>query len=144
MLSSTRARHPILFAIGLLIAFEVVSIGSTLVLDRLTALDGKARDLVTEAVLAGAVVGLVAVFGWWRSIGFSTPVHGGRNHRLLVLPIAITFLPLLGGVRQVDAGTVSILVVGYVLNSLAEDGMFRGIVPRVLRGRGLLTAVVLS
>jgi membrane protease YdiL (CAAX protease family) len=144
MLSSTRARHPILVAIGLLIAFEVVSVGSTLLLNRLTALDGKARDLITEAILAAAVVGLVALLAWWRSTGFSTPVRDWRNLRLLVLPIAITFLPLLGGVRNVDPGAVSILLVGYVLNSLAEDGMFRGIVPRVLRDRGVLVAVVLS
>ena len=53
-------------------------------------------------------------------------------------------LPFLGGVRNVEASTIGLLVVGYALNSIAEDGMFRGIVPRVLRSRGLLGAVVLS
>ena len=54
-------------------------------------------------------------------------------------------MPLLGGVKPgVDAGTIGLLLVGYAFNSLAEDGMFRGIMPRVLRDRGLLVAVVVS
>ena len=90
------------------------------------------------------MIGLVAFFGWWRSTSFSTPWREWRNRRLLVLPLALTLLPFLGGVRNVDTGTIALLVVGYALNSIAEDGMFRGLMPRVLRSRGLLIAVVLS
>jgi membrane protease YdiL (CAAX protease family) len=128
----------------LLVAFEIASIGATLVLDRVSALDGKAEDLIVEGLLAAGVVGLIAVLGWWRSTAFSTPIRESRNVRLLALPLALTLLPFLGGVRNVETGTIGLLVVGYVLNSLAEDGMFRGIVPRVLRSRGLFVAVVVS
>ena len=144
-LSSPRVAHrPLLLAVGLLAGFEVVSIGATLILDRVTSLDGKARDLIVEALLAGGVVGLIAAGGWWRSTAFSTPLRQWRNLPLLVLPLALTLLPFLGGVRSVDVTTLGLLIVGYALNSIAEDGMFRGIVPRVLRSRGLLVAVVLS
>ena len=142
--SASPSRRPILLAVGLLAAFEVVSIGGTLVLDRVSDLDGKARDLIVEALLAAGVVGLIAVLGWWRSTAFSTPIREWRNLRLLVLPLALTLLPFLGGVRNVETSTIGLLVIGYALNSIAEDGMFRGIVPRVLRSRGLLVAVVVS
>ena len=138
------SRRPLLLAIWLLVAFEVVSIGATLILDRVTDLDGKARDLIVEALLAAGVVGMIAALGWWQSTAFTTPRREWRNLRLLILPLALTLLPFLGGMRSVDAGTIGLLVVGYALNSIAEDGMFRGIVPRVLRSRGLLVAVVLS
>ncbi len=141
---ATPSGRPFLLAIGLLVAFEVVSIGATLVLDRVSDLDGKARDLIVEALLAAGVVGLIAALGWWRSTAFSTPMREWRSPWLLVLPLALTLLPFLGGVRNVETGTIGLLVLGYALNSIAEDGMFRGIMPRVLRSRGLLVAVVLS
>lgn len=143
--AAARPARPLLVAIGLLIAFEVVAVGATLVLDRVTGLDGKARDLVTEALLAIGVVGLIAILRWWRSTSLATPVREWRNLRLLILPLLLTLLPFAGGVRGgIDGSTLAILVVGYALNSVAEDGMFRGIMPRVLRSRGLLVAVVVS
>jgi len=138
------SRRPLLTAVALLVGFEAVAVGMTLFLDRVTGLDGKARDLIVEAMLAAGVVGLIAALGWWRSTGFTTPVREWRNRRLIVLPLALTLLPFLGGVRNIEVGTIGLLVVGYALNSIAEDGMFRGIVPRVLRSRGLLVAVVVS
>jgi membrane protease YdiL (CAAX protease family) len=136
---------PILTALGCLIAFAVVANAGTLILDAVTALDGKARDVLSEAALAAFVLVVIAALAWWRSTGFSTPRPAWRHLRLLVLPIALTLLPFLGGVKAgVDGSTIALLVVGYALNSVAEDGMFRGIMPRVLRGRGLLAAVVVS
>jgi len=144
---ATRSRsfNPILLAIALLLGYEVVADASTVILNTLTTLDGKARDLVAEAVLAVVVLALIAVLGWWRSTGFAIPRAEWRHLRLLVLPFALTLLRFLGGVKPaVDGGTMALLVVGYTFNSLAEDGMFRGVMPRVLRDRGLLVAVVVS
>ncbi|MFN8619194.1 MAG: CPBP family intramembrane glutamic endopeptidase [Chloroflexota bacterium] len=131
-------------AVGAFVVFLAVSTGATLLLDRLTGLDGKARDLVVEAVLAAVVLGLVGTMHWWRSTGFSTPLREWRNLRLLALPMLLTLVPFAGGFKGTDAATFGVLVVGYALNSVAEDGMFRGIIPRILRSRGLVTAVVLS
>jgi membrane protease YdiL (CAAX protease family) len=143
--SRSASINPILGAVALLVAYVALAAGSTLVLNATTTLDGKARDLIAEAVLAIAVLALIGLLGWWRSTGFATPLRSWRHGRLLVLPIALTFLPFLGGVRSgIDGSTVALLVVGYALNSLAEDGMFRGIMPRVLRSHGLLVATVLS
>lgn len=136
--------RPIAIGIGLLVAFEIVSVGGTVILNGISTLDGKARDLIVELLLAAGVVGLVGGLGWWRSTGFTTPRPEWRNLRLLAIPFALTLLPFLGGWKGADGGTIALLVVGYTLNSVAEDGMFRGIIPRVLRDRGLLVAVVVS
>jgi membrane protease YdiL (CAAX protease family) len=143
--SRSRSVHPVLLALGLLLAFEVVADVSTLVLNSLTSLEGKTRDVIVEAVLAAVVLAVIGVLAWWRSTGFATPRTEWRHLRLLALPLALTLLPLAGGVKAgIDGGTIALLIVGYALNSLAEDGMFRGIMPRVLRDRGLLVAVVVS
>ncbi len=135
----------VLVAVALLVAYEIVANAATLILDAATTLDGKARDLVSEAILAVVVIAIVAAVGWWRSTGISTHPAEWRHLRLLVIPLLLTLVPFAGGVKgSVDGGTIAILVVGYALNSVAEDGMFRGILPRVLRGDGLLVAVVLS
>jgi membrane protease YdiL (CAAX protease family) len=140
-----RSLHPVLIALGLLLGFELVANSSTLILNAITTLDGKARDFLAEIVLAVVVLGLIAALGWWRSTGFTTPRPDWRHLRLLILPLALTLLPFAGGVRpNVDGGTVVLLLVGYAFNSVAEDGMFRGLMPRVLRDRGLLVAVVVS
>jgi membrane protease YdiL (CAAX protease family) len=143
--SRSRSIDPILGAVALLVAYVALAAGSTLVLNATTTLDGKARDLIAEAVLAAAVLALIGLFAWWRSTGFATPLPSWRHGRLVILPIALTFLPFLGGVKSgIDGSTIALLVVGYALNSLAEDGMFRGIMPRVLRSHGLLIATVIS
>ncbi len=136
--------RPVLLAVALFVLFEVVSNGATLALNAATTLDGKARDLLTEVLLAATVLAIVGALGWWRSTGFATPVADWRNRRLIVLPLLLTLLPFTGGFRGADGGMLGVLLVGYALNSIAEDGMFRGIVPRVLRDRGLVTAIVLS
>jgi hypothetical protein len=123
---------PILTALGCLIAFAVVANAGTLILDAVTALDGKARDVLSEAALAAFVLVVIAALAWWRSTGFSTPRPAWRHLRLLVLPIALTLLPFLGGVKAgVDGSTIALLVVGYALNSVAE-GPARA---RAARGR---------
>jgi membrane protease YdiL (CAAX protease family) len=143
--SRARSDHPVLTSLALLAGFVVVAQGATVALNAFSTLDGKARDLASEALLAIVVVAIVAALGWWRSTGFATPTAEWRHLRLLILPIALTLLPFAGGVRSgIDGGLISLLVVGYILNSIAEDGMFRGIMPRVLRDRGLFVAVAVS
>jgi uncharacterized protein len=141
---SSAGWRSVAIAVGLLVLFEAVANGGTLFLNAFTSLDGKTRDLLTEAALAILVLGLIAGLGWWRSTGFSTPVREWRHPWLIVLPLLLTLLPFTGGFKGVDTSMLGVLVVGYALNSLAEDGMFRGIMPRVLRDRGLITAIVLS
>lgn len=94
-------------------------------------------------LLALLVLGIIAGLGWRREVGLNG-VGEWRHLGLLVVPLLIVLLPFLGGLRGVDMGTIAFLVVGYAINSVAEDGMFRGILPRVLRPAGLVWVVVLS
>jgi membrane protease YdiL (CAAX protease family) len=82
-------------------------------------------------LVAGAIV---AAAGWWRLVGFTLP-RDWRNPALLILPAAITLLPLAMGLKPVDSGLLGFLVLGYVLTGFAEETMFRGVIPLLLRGR---------
>ena len=137
-------RSPVISSIGLTVSFLAVSVGGTLLLGAIAPqLEGKGRDLLVEAMLAGFVLALISVLRWRREAGINAP-HDWRHLGLLALPLLITLLPFAGGFRPVEAGTLGLLIVGYTLNSIAEDGMFRGILPRVLQAKSLIWAVVLS
>lgn len=139
-----RSLRPVIPAIAATVAFIAVSAAGTLGLAAVApGVDDRARDLLVEVLLALLVLGIIAGLGWRRDVGLNG-IGGWRHLGLLVVPLLIVLLPFLGGLRGVDAGTIGFLVVGYAINSVAEDGMFRGILPRILRPSGLAWVVVLS
>lgn len=141
---AARSPRPPLLAIGLAVGFVAVAAAGTLGLAAVApGIDDRTRDLLVEVLLALLVVGIIAGLGWRREVGING-IRAWRHPRLLVIPLLLVLLPFLGGLRGVDAGTVAFLVVGYTLNSVAEDGLFRGILPRILRPSGLAWVVVLS
>jgi membrane protease YdiL (CAAX protease family) len=134
----------VLLAIAVAVTFSAVSAAGILVLAAMAPrIDDRARDMAVEVLLAALVLGLVAGLGWRRDVGING-VGEWRRLGLLAVPLLIVLLPFLGGFRGVDAPTIGFLVVGYTINSIAEDGMFRGILPRILRPSGLAWVVVLS
>ena len=139
-----RSSRPLILAVGAAVTFIVASAAGTLLLGAMApGVDGRTRDLLVEVLLAGLVLGIVAVVRWRRDVGING-IGEWRHLGLLVVPLVIVLLPFLGGLRGVDGATVGFLVVGYAINSIAEDGMFRGIVPQILRPSGLVWVVVLS
>lgn len=137
-------RRPVASAILLAIAFVAVAAGATLALGAVApSLEGKDRDLIVEFILAAFVLGIIAVLGWRRDVGLNGPTEW-RHLYLLILPALVVLIPFLGGFDGSGSIPIGILLVGYVANSIAEDGMFSGILPRLLRSRGLVWAVVLS
>lgn len=135
---------PVIVAIGIWLAFLALSIGGTLALGALApGLVGKGRDLIVEVALAAFALVIIAARGWRRELGLTSP-RTWAHPRLLIFPALVLLIPFLGGVRAVDGSTIVLLVVGYTLNAVAEDGVFRGILPQVLRPRGLVWVVVLS
>lgn len=136
--------RPVLAATALAVAFAVVAAGGVIVLGGLVPwLEGKTRDLFVEILLAAFVLGIIAIMRWWRDVGFSGPA-AWRHLSILAVPALIVLIPFAGGFKGVDAGTLGLLLVGYAINSLAEDGMFSGLLPRILRSRGLVVAVTVS
>lgn len=141
--SSMEAR-PIVGAISLAVAFAIISAGGVILLGALVpTLEGKNRDLIVEILLAVFVVSVIAALRWWRDVGFTSP-SAWRHLSILVVPALVVLIPFAGGFKGADTGTLGLLLVGYAFNSLAEDGMFSGLLPRILRSRGLVTAVTVS
>jgi hypothetical protein len=135
---------PVATALAVWVAFVAISVAGTLALGALApGFEGKSRDLVVELALAVFALALIAARGWRREVGFTAP-GTWRHPALLVVPALILLLPFAGGLRSIDTSTLALLIVGYTLNSIAEDGVFRGVEPQVLRAKGLVWVVVLS
>jgi membrane protease YdiL (CAAX protease family) len=140
--SSSFDSQPLLSAVLLALLFVAVAAGGTLALGALApSLQGKDRDLLVEIVLAVLVVAIIAAVGWRREVGLTGPSEW-RHASLLVVPVLVVLIPFLGGFKGAADGTLGLLLVGYTVNSIAEDGMFSGILPRVLQSRGLVVAVL--
>lgn len=136
--------RPVASAVLLALAFVAVAAVGTLLLNALVpALEGKNRDLLVEVALAVFVLALIAALRWWRDVGLVGPSEW-RHIGLVAVALLITLLPFVGGFKGVDATSFGVLAFGYAANSIAEDGMFSGLLPRVLRSRGLVVAVVVS
>jgi len=141
---SLLTRRPIASAVLLTIAFVLLAAVATLGLGAIApALEGKDRDLITEVLLAAFVLAIIALLGWWRDVGLTAP-REWRHLGLMILPGLVVLIPFLGGFDGSGSTAIGILLLGYALTSIAEDGMFSGILPRILRSRGLVWAVVLS
>ena len=140
----TIERRPVVWSILLAIGFLALSTLGTAALNAaVPSLDGKNRDLIVELILAAFVLAIVGALGWRRDAGINGPSEWHRLS-LLILPLIIVFIPFAGGFESTDTTTLGVLLVGYAANSIAEDGLFRGIIPRVLRSEGLIWVVVLS
>jgi uncharacterized protein len=131
-------------AVILAIAFVAVSVGGTFLLGSVAPqLQGKDRDLFVELALAAFVTLVVLALGWRREIGL-TGLREWRHLGVLIVPALIVLLPLAAGFRSTATDSAAVLLVGYTANSIAEDGMFSGILPRALSSKGLAWMVVLS
>jgi membrane protease YdiL (CAAX protease family) len=134
---------------------QLVYVGSTLTVSlgalatrfAMPGSDGLTRSLAASAgllVFAVVVARAVAVRNaGWGSLGLTHP-RDWRNKRLLILPALITLVPLLGGLRSVEAGTAAVLVAGYVLTGFMEETLWRGAVQRILAPTGTAKAVWLG
>lgn len=127
-----------------LVAELLAVVASALVLHVVApGLSGTGAALVVTVVLAVLVTVLVWRVTGFRAAGFTGP-RGWRSVGLFVVPALLVPVPLLAGVRPVEAGTVWVLVAGYALTGFMEEALWRGVVLRVLRPTGARTAVLLS
>jgi membrane protease YdiL (CAAX protease family) len=100
-------------------------------------------DFLATCVIILPTLILVTFLGWWKFIGYNGPSQW-RNLWLLLLPAVAICLPLLAGVKAIDAGTLAFLLVGYLLTGVYEETLFRGVILRILQPKGVWTAVLLS
>jgi membrane protease YdiL (CAAX protease family) len=97
--------------------------------------------LCVESVL---LVLVLAALRWWRAAGFTRPSEW-RELRLLWVPAAVfVVLPLVVGLHALAPATAVYLVVAYALTGFTEEGLYRGVLLRVLGPLGTRRAVLLS
>ena len=124
-----------------------ISLGALATRFAMPGSDGLTRSLVASVgllVFAVVVARAVAVrSGGWSALGLTHP-RQWHDTKLLVVPALITLVPLLGGVRSIEAGALIVLVVGYVLTGFMEEILWRGAVQRILAPTGIAPAVWLG
>jgi membrane protease YdiL (CAAX protease family) len=141
--------RPLVSMAGLEVLFVAVIVGGALVMRALVpglpgySTTGLSQALVVTVVNAALVLTIIGVLRWWRPVGF-TPRSEWRELRLYWLPAVLIFAPFIAGVRMPSAGTLTLLVFGYLLSCVFEEGFFRGIALVVLRRLGLWPAVLIS
>lgn len=86
--------------------------------------------LILSVLVAAGVAGL----RWWRDVGY-TPVREWRDTIWLLVPLLLTLIPLVTGIKPLDAETYAILIAGYALTGFAEETMFRGVLVKLLDQR---------
>ena len=101
-------------------------------------------EFIATIALSILVAITLSVLGWWKKAGFNTPTEW-REVGLMVVPFVIVLgLPFLRGIKTNDWGTFGYLVVAYALTGFMEEGMYRGIVLRVLKPTGVVRSILIS
>lgn len=143
------SRSPVATVLALEVAALVLTIGGAALLGALLpslpgySVTGPSQSLVLVVVLAALLMVLVAVFGWWDLGGFTRPSRW-RDLRLYWFAALLLLVPLVGGVRVPEASAIGVLLIGYLVTGLWEEGMWRGVVLGLLRTRGVWFGVVVS
>lgn len=101
------------------------------------------QRLMLLIFLCVMTVALLFALSYWREAGFVGPSRW-RNTGLIWLPLLLSPLPLVGGFRPLDAGTIAIFVAGYLLTGFFEESLFRGILLGFLKAKGVWAGVLIS
>jgi membrane protease YdiL (CAAX protease family) len=141
----TRTRvGPRRVALLLATGWLLVTVSGALVLEALApSWSGTERALAVSVLLAAGVAVLLTGSRLWEPAGFNRP-RRWRELRLLVLPTALVFVPIVTGFKGVATGMLATILVGEALTAFMEEAYFRGIILCTLRRTGALPAVLLS
>lgn len=143
--SRPRVARPLATAIAIAVGWAAVTtIGIAITKAAAPGLASQTQAFVVLIALSLLVAALLGALGWWHAAGFTAPRYW-HNPWVLLLPAVVVTAPLLGGIRaDLDAATVAVLLVGYLLTGFAEESVFRGVMLRVLSPRGVRSAVLIS
>lgn len=109
----------------------------------LPGLSPMVASLWVIAVVSVLVAAGVTALRWWRDVGY-TPPSQWRHAGWLALPAVLTLLPLVAGIKPIDAGTYGLLIAGYALTGFAEETMFRGVLVKLLERRSPLAIATIT
>jgi len=136
--------RPVLTAVALLVlnATSIVA-GAAITAAVAPTWSGTARSLAAMAGPALVCILALVLLSTPQQSGLTSP-RPWRQPWLLTVPGVLCLVPLVGGVRQVEAGLLAMLLVGYLLTGLVEELMWRGVVLAVLRPVGPMAAALLG
>lgn len=135
-------KHPTASAVGIWVAFFVFTI--LVVLLTRNFFPESNIGLLGIALQTVALVAVLSALGWWRTVGYNHP-REWRDLRLLWLPAVVILIPpLILGANSIDGGTLMVLLLGYLLTGITEEGIFRGLILHVLEPTGARRAAVIS
>ncbi len=97
----------------------------------------------SDTVVGIAGICLVFVLGWWRRAGFQS-LGRLRDGILYLLPAAIAFGSLTGGIQALPASTILEFAAVSALVGFAEETFFRGLILQSIAPLGVARAVLLS
>lgn len=145
----TLLRHPVATVVALEALFVALFVGGGQALKTLLpgmpafSTSGMSHAFLLACVNALLVLALIAYLQWLRAAGF-TPRAQWRELHLYLVPGLLVFAPFVAGVKTLPAGTFALLLVGYLISCVFEEGLFRGIAPVVLRSLNLWPTVLIS
>jgi membrane protease YdiL (CAAX protease family) len=141
------ARHPYISILVPVIIFLFADYPIGLIL-RLVHTPFLPAHLVSESFLVGVVAILIALPRWWSETGFThsldrrTPLICLGAIILLGLRLLLSLPPLIAAKVPLSLAVLAVvisLMVGFV-----EEGVFRGLIIRILLPKGILLAALLS
>lgn len=119
--------HPLVFAVGLtLLQIALAAVVLELGPSALPGWDPIQLRIVFTCLMALIAAALLHMLRFWREAGFVGPANW-RNNWAGALATLLCFAPLLFGVRAPDGNELIVLIPGMIVNSFAEEAVFRGL-----------------
>ena len=118
-------RHPVASALVLVATDAAIVVAVRLAAPAILPPIPRLPDFIALCAVTIAMIIPVTFLGWWRVVGCNRPAEW-RNLKLLALPALLVFLPLLGGFKVIDAGTIVFLLAGYLLTASLRKHSFGG------------------
>lgn len=101
-------------------------------------------EFIATIALSILVAVTLSVLGLWKKAGFNAP-SDWRSVSMMAVPFFIVLgLPFLQGIKTSDWGTFGYLFLAYALTGFMEEGVWRGIVLRVLKPTGVFRSILIS
>ncbi len=138
------SRRPIIATLGVwVLIFAIQGVGAAVFQAVAPQIPELIQRLLLLILLCVLTVALLFGLRYWREAGFVGPSRW-RDMGLIWLPLLLSLSPLIGGVRPLDSGTISIFVVGYLLTGFFEESVYRGIFLGFLKSKGVWAGVLIS
>ncbi len=104
--------------------------------------------LLARTTQCMVVAVLLTALGWWREVGF-VAIRSWRalipyTPLALVILLIATIVVIIPGSRVRAPELILLGAVSFLAGGFAEEGLFRGVVLRAFRARGMLKAALLS